>query len=112
MYGSLLCGFLIDGNCCISNGRNSVGNNFTFVGPQRCSVVDYCLVPYECTGLFQNFNVILIADLISDLNIVEKVGPSNLDLSVLRWDVRLSRSPRVFAGQTGRIKYVYTKARN
>ena len=46
-HGELLCYFLIDSNCCVLNSRNFRKNDYTFLGPQGASVVDYCIVPYE-----------------------------------------------------------------
>ena len=90
-YGSLMPDFLIDSNCCILNRRNHIGNNFTFVGPQGCSVVVYCLVPYEYLGWFKNSNVKFVADLITDLSFSENVGHSTAkpDHSILSWDFQL-----------------------
>ena len=46
-YGELLCEFLIDTSCCLLNGRNHIGNNFTCIRPQGASVVDYSIIPHE-----------------------------------------------------------------
>ena len=90
-HGSFMSDFLIDSNCCILNGRNHIGNNFTFVGPQGCSVVDYCLVPYEYLGLFENSNMILVADLMTNIGINDIVGRASAkpDHSILSWDFHL-----------------------
>ena len=42
-YGNRLCDSLFDSNCCILNGRNNFENNYTFVGLQGISVLEYCL---------------------------------------------------------------------
>ena len=44
---SVLTNTFIDRNCCILNDRNHIGNKFTLVCPQGCSVADNCLVSYE-----------------------------------------------------------------
>ena len=67
-HGSIMTDFLIDSNCCMLCCRNHIGNNFTFLGPQGCSVVDYCLVPYEYLGWFKNSNVILVGPLMTELS--------------------------------------------
>lgn len=54
-YGEHLCAFLVKSNCCILNGRNYRNNDFTFINTQRTLVVEYCLIPYERLGSFQNF---------------------------------------------------------
>ena len=58
-YGELLCEYLMNSNCCILNGRKCVKNNYTFISPLGSSVVDYCLVPYECLDKFEQFKVAL-----------------------------------------------------
>lgn len=56
---------LISVNCCILNGRNFVNNDFTCVSTKGCSVVDYCIVPYDNLNLFKDFCVIRANDLVT-----------------------------------------------
>ena len=72
-HGELLCDSLIDSNCCILNGRNFRSTNFTFLGPQGASVVDYCIVPYENLNRFDNFEVILISDLMNSTEVLMRL---------------------------------------
>ena len=72
-YGEYLCDFLIDSNCCILNGRKSVSNNYTFVGPNGNSVVVYCLVPYELLSSFSDFKVTVASELLSLADIADSV---------------------------------------
>jgi len=46
-YGELFIVFLINTNLCILNGRNSVKNDFRYISVKGCSVVDYCITPYD-----------------------------------------------------------------
>ena len=58
LYSDIFIDFLINVNCCIVNGRNSIQDDFTFVSPRGSSMVDYCLVPYEHLRCISNFSVI------------------------------------------------------
>lgn len=73
--GESLCDFLTDTNCCILNGRNCVKNDYTFVGPQGCSVVDYCIIPYESLENFRNFKVTLETELFNSSNLLGAIEP-------------------------------------
>ena len=54
-YSDVFIDFLINVNCCIVNGRNSIQDDFTYVSTRGSSVVDYCLVPYENQFIYQTF---------------------------------------------------------
>ncbi len=56
-YGELFSDFLINVNCCVLNGRNTVTNDFTSVRRQGGSaVMDYCVMPYhESLDVFTDF---------------------------------------------------------
>ena len=85
--GERLCDFLIDSNCCIMNGRNCLENNFTFVGTQGASVVDYCIMPYEHLSKYEAFRVCLTSDLLSKANLHNKINSAITvpDHSLLLW---------------------------
>ena len=72
-YGEIFFDFLINSKCSILNGRNFIANNFTFIGPNGSSVVDYCVVPYEHLANFSDFNVTLVSELFSAANIADLV---------------------------------------
>ena len=57
-YSDLFIDFLINVNCCIVNGRNSIVNDYTFVSTRGCSDVDYCLTAYETLSRISNFKVV------------------------------------------------------
>ena len=70
--------FLINVNCCIVNGRDSVHNDFTFVSPRSCSVVDYCLISYYVNLCdISNFSVIRESTLATDAGVIGHVDPSS-----------------------------------
>lgn len=85
--GERLCDFLIDSNCCIMNGRNSLKNNFTFVGSQGASVVDYCFTPYKHISKYEAFKVLLMTDLLNEAMLHSKINSvtSAPDHSLLLW---------------------------
>ena len=85
--GERLCDCLIDSNCCIMNGRNCLENNFTFVGTQGASVVDYCITPYELLSKYEAFRVCLTSDLLSKANLHNKINSATTvpDHSLLLW---------------------------
>ena len=64
-YGELVIDFLINTNLCILNGRNSVKNDFTSISVKGCSVVDYCITPYDSLNYFTDFTVTRTTDLIN-----------------------------------------------
>ncbi|CAG2197390.1 unnamed protein product [Mytilus edulis] len=79
-------------NCCILNGRNFVNNDYTCVSTKGCSVVDYCIVPYDNLNLFKDFCVIRANDLVTsagfDVNGVDlKLIP---DHSLIKWSIDLN----------------------
>ena len=90
-YSELFMDFLINVNCCIVNGRNSVLNDYTFVSPCGCSVVDYCLIPYENLHNISNFSVIRASSLVTDAGVLGNKDPTSKlpDHSVLRWSFSL-----------------------
>ena len=85
--GEQLCDFLINTDCCILNGRNNIKNDYTFVGPQGSSVVDYCIIPYESLDNFVDFKVTLEKDLYNKCNLLGAIDPgtSHPDHSLLTW---------------------------
>ena len=83
MYGRQLINFLIDCNCCIVNGRNTVKNDFTCFGPNGSSVVDYCICPQEHLEKFSDFQVLPMHDLMDNYNIEPPVVTP--DHAILRW---------------------------
>ena len=64
-YGELFIDFLINTNLCVLNGRNSVKNDFTSISVKGCSVVDYCITPYDSLNYFTDFTVTRTTDLIN-----------------------------------------------
>ncbi|CAG2228238.1 unnamed protein product [Mytilus edulis] len=91
-YSNTFIDFLISVNCCILNGRNFVNNDYTCVSTKGCSVVDYCIVPYDYLHLFSNFAVIRANDLVTlagyDLSGVDLKLIS--DHSLIKWNFDLS----------------------
>ena len=73
------------------NGRNSVLNAFTFVSPRGCSVVDYCLIPYENLHNISNFSVIRASSLVTDAGVLGNIDTTSKlpDHSVLHWSFSL-----------------------
>ena len=90
-YSDIFIDFLINVNCCIVNGRNSVSDDFTFVSTRGCSVVDYCLTPYESLLRVSNFEVIRASQLVQNANILGQVDMSYAipDHSFLKWSFKL-----------------------
>jgi hypothetical protein len=90
-HRNTLCKFMIDSNCCMLNGRDNINNDFTFVGPQGSSVVDYCIVPHEYLGSFSKFQVPLVSDLLSKSGVLREVESTACrpDLSLLYWAMEL-----------------------
>ncbi|CAG2218028.1 unnamed protein product [Mytilus edulis] len=91
-YCNAFIDFLISVNCCILNGRNFVNNDYTCVSTKGCSVVDYCIVPYDNLNLFKDFCVIRANDLVTsagfDVNGVDlKLIP---DHSLIKWSIDLN----------------------
>ena len=86
-HGDDLVEFLINFNCCVLNGRNYTSNDFTFIGPQEASVVDYCIVPHEKLNLFDSFEVIRMSDKLNDWNLFDTFDnlTSMPDHSILSW---------------------------
>lgn len=90
-YGNIFCEFLINANLCILNGRNHANNDFTYVSTRGLSVVDFCLVPYECLDMFTEFNVIRASNLAENAGCVGVVDPRVYpDHSLLKWYVKLN----------------------
>ena len=90
-HGDDLVEFLINSYCCVLNGRNNTSNDFTFIGLQGASVVDYCIVPYEKLNLFDSFEVIRMSDKLNDLNLFDTFDnlTSMPDHSILSWKIVL-----------------------
>ena len=109
-YSDMFIDFLINVNCCIVNGRNSIANDFTFVSTRGCSVVDYCLTAYETLSRFSNFRVLRANQLVQESNILGQVDTAQTvpDHSFLQWSVSLnckSHTPSHTATLSERIKY-------
>ena len=87
-YGEIFCEFLSNVNCCVLNGRNGTSNDFTFVSTRGSSVVDYCVVPYECLKNFTNFQVIRASVLFNQSVATGSSDPKYIpDHSVLCWEM-------------------------
>ena len=46
-HGESFLEFLMDNKMCVLNGRSKGQNDFTCIGPQGLSVVDYCFVSHD-----------------------------------------------------------------
>lgn len=70
---------------------NKSENNYTFVGVQGRSVVDYCLVPYEYLNMFDKFKVTMTTDLMNEIVITDEIDrpSSKPDHSLLSWNFNL-----------------------
>ena len=62
------CIILISANLCMLNGRLGT-NNFTCISHKGRSVVDYCFVPYEQLGFYNNFQVITMTDAVEQYSL-------------------------------------------
>ena len=82
---------LINSNGCVLNGRNYKRNDFTFIGPQGASEVDYCIVPYEQLSMFDAFEVNLMPDMLNPVNVFDSLENLNSesDHSILSWKLTL-----------------------
>ena len=69
------------------NGRNCLENNFTYVGTQGVSVVDYCFTPYEHLSKYEAFRVCLTSDLLNNAKLHNKINSATSapDHSLLLW---------------------------
>ena len=88
------CEFLIDSNCCMTNGRNCQNNDFTFISTSGSSVIDYCVVPYEYLSNIQDFSVHPTSALISVSNIhctLDSPG-TYPDHSLLVWTISVENT--------------------
>ena len=90
-YGTIFCDFLIDVNCCILNGRNSLHNDYTFISIRGCSVVDYCIAPYEQLERFTDFYVHRATELVRQTGVADNFDLRTIvpDHSFLTWNVNL-----------------------
>ena len=90
-YGTIFCDFLIDVNCCILNGRNSLHNDYTFISTRGCSVVDYCIAPYEQLERFTDFYVHRATELVRQTGVADNFDLRTIvpDHSFLTWNVNL-----------------------
>ena len=93
-YSDVFIDFLINVNCCIVNGRNSVKDDFTYVSTRGSSVVDYCLVPYENLKSISNFSVKRASTLATETGAIGQVDPVSKipDHSFLQWTFSLDFS--------------------
>ena len=98
-YSDLFIDFLINVNCCIVIGRNSVQDDYTYVSTRGLSVVDYCLVPYENLNDVTNFAVKRATTLATESGAIGQVDPVSKipDHSLLRWSFCLYFSFKVNA---------------
>ncbi len=102
-YGELFSDFLINVNCCVLNGRNTVTNDFTSVRRQGGSaVVDYCVMPYESLDVFTDFEVIRARSLFEASGCLGKADPTRSisDHSALKWTVAVPRRSPVQANDS------------
>ncbi|KAH3728101.1 hypothetical protein DPMN_054048 [Dreissena polymorpha] len=74
---------------CISNGRNTVTNDLTSVSSKGTSVVDYCIVNHEDLGMFQDFQVLRVNDMLNTSGAVgRRFVPTSLpENSCLLWHI-------------------------
>ncbi|CAC5415626.1 unnamed protein product [Mytilus coruscus] len=88
-YGNTFIDFLISVNCCTLNGKNFVNNDFTYISTKGCSVVDYCIVPYDNLNLFKDFCVIRANDLVTSAGFDVKGVDLKLipDHSLIKWSI-------------------------
>ena len=93
-YSDVFIDFLINVNCCIVNGRNSIQDDFTYVSTRGSSVVDYCLVPYENLFNISNFSVKRASSLATETGAIGQVDPVSKipDHSFLCWSFGLDFS--------------------
>lgn len=91
-YGSIFCDFLIDVNCCILNGRNTVHNDFTYVSTRGYSVVDYCVIPYESLDSLNTFCITRALTVIQSLGEAGRYDLTMIvpDHSLLIWNMMLN----------------------
>ncbi|XP_053402567.1 uncharacterized protein LOC128557926 [Mercenaria mercenaria] len=109
-YGDVLTEFLINVNFCILNGRNTITNNFTFVGPQDASVVDYCLIPYENLSMFVDFEVLKVSDILDSTNGYSQLSKLAVpDHSLLKWNLSLDVVGKNYADFKPKCNMVHTK---
>ena len=66
--GNSLVDFMISANLCMLNGRHGT-NNFTCISHKGRSAVDYCFVPYEQLGFYNNFQVITMTDAVEQYSL-------------------------------------------
>ena len=59
---------MIDANLCMVNGRLGT-NNITCISLKGRSVVDFCFVPYEQLGFYNNFQVITMTDAVEQYSL-------------------------------------------
>jgi hypothetical protein len=110
-HGNVLCNFLINTNCCVLNGRNTVRNDYTYISTNGSSVVDYCILPYECVNKFSDFTVYTMSELMEELDMTSRVDPKAVpDHSLLVWNIDIC-SAGLEAGvhDTGSIHTSYRK---
>ena len=90
-YSESLVDFLINVNCCIVNGRNSIQDDFTYVSTRGSSVVHYCLVPYENLSNISNISVKRASSLTTETGAIWQVDPVSKipDHSFLHWSFGL-----------------------
>ena len=90
-FGDHLMNFSKDRRCCMLNGRGKEDkNNFTYVSNIGRLVVDYMIVPYNLLSQYENFEVKLISDIISEYNLPFASHSNPPDHSFLQCSVQLS----------------------
>lgn len=93
-HGELLLEFLTSTECCVLNGRNQIGNDFTSVSTRGAAVVDYCIVLHGQLHLFQEFNVKRDRTLFDEAGCLvrrDAAGGVISDHSVLLWQLEIAR---------------------
>ena len=113
-YSDIFIDFLINVNCCIVNGRNSLADDFTFVSTRGCSVVDYCLAPYESLSRISDFKVIRTSQLAQDADILDQIDMSCAipDHSFLAWSFLLDCNRQPEKGKYKIYKRIRYKVNN
>jgi hypothetical protein len=73
---------------CLLNGRTYIKDDFTFISPKGCAVVDYCIVAHDSLNHFKDFTVIRSTEMISNIQVNTGLIPVSIpDHSILTWMV-------------------------
>ncbi len=68
-YGDLLIDFLVNTNMFMMNGRLPGTNDYTYIRCTWRSVIDHALIPHEQLQYYEDFNVLIMTDLINVHNL-------------------------------------------